>query len=155
MRTDLPKNRRLARDIQILEQTYGSQNIEWPPSGSWIFIKRGFSVASTKYRLSVSETPLLMFVPEWYGERRGQTAGIEEFYVDPKLKIERDGRFVEIPHTFLQLDRRGGVVNRLQWRYACVHIDWDPTRHTIIDSLTLLRLMFSDPWTFERMGASQ
>lgn len=155
MRTDLPKNRFLARDIQILEGLYGRDNIEWPKSGTWVHVKRGFRVHSTKFQLSLSETPLLMFVPEWYGERKGQTAGIEEFYVDPQLKIARTSQFEEIPHTYVQIDRRGGTVNQRKWRYACVHIDWDPKRHTIVESLTLLRLMFSDPWAFERLGATQ
>lgn len=154
MRDDLPNNRFLARDIQILERLFGAENIEWPKSGAWVHIKRGFPVVSTAFRLSLSETPLLMFVPPGYGERRGQGAGIEEFYVDPKLKIARGtkGAFQEIPHTYLQVDRRGGAINQRQWRYACVHIDFDPRRHSVVESLTLLKMMFADPWTFERLG---
>lgn len=155
-RTDLPANRNLARDILLLEQLAGPEVVHWDRQGRWIQLDR-FPLPQGRYPLSLRESYLVIMVPSDYGDRSGKGAGLEEFYVHRDLKARKDGQWVEIPHTYLAVDRRGGRATSLKHRYACLHIDWTPQPRgrgkaavgdTVLTSLRLLEIMFQDPWTF-------
>ena len=148
MRSDLPPNRFVARDILRLEQAYGAEHVFWDERGRWLQLTR-FLLRSPRYAFNREDTYVLMFPPEDYGERAGTGAGIEEFYIHRDLRIRRNGRWQEIPHTYADIDRRDGAAVGMQHRYACCHIRWDPRRHTVLTSLTMLGLFLGDPWTFE------
>ena len=151
MRSDLPENRVLRRDVLILEELYGLSGVHWDRVGGWVQVDH-FPISSSRYELSHKSTYVVLMVPEDYGERAGVGAGLEECYVDRDLRIKTGASWVEVPHTHVQLDRRGGAAVRIQHRYACVHVDWDPSRDNVLTSLKLLRLMFDDPWTFAKIG---
>jgi hypothetical protein len=142
----------LARDVLLAEAAFGREKVHWDRAGRWLQIDH-MPVASPRFGLSLLETYVIIMVPPDYGDRAGLGAGLEEFYVHRDLRIRQDGSWVEIPHTYLQVDRRGGAATKLQHRYACVHIDWHPQRDNVFTSLKLLRLMLSDPWRFEQIGA--
>ncbi len=158
---DLPANRHLAWDIKLLSQMPGlggPEAIDWDEHGRWIRL-RHFPLPKGKFGFSASETYLDIMVPADYGERAGFGAGLEEFYVDRNLKVRVGGNWVEIPHTYTQLDRRGGRASGLLHRYVCLHIDWCPRPRgrnpnavgdTVLTSLNLLKLMLRDPWTFAK-----
>lgn len=145
-RTDLPSNRKLAKDILILEAAFGEDRVFWDSNGEWLQIN-GFHLRSSRFEFSVNPIYILAFVPPGYGERRGNAAGIEEFYVPRDLKVRSGaGAWQSIPNTHRELDRREGKVVGMQHLYACVHIrDFDPRRHDVVTSLTALQLLLTDP----------
>lgn len=167
LRTDLPTTRKLAMDILKLEKAFetgpkprpgwwsgADQNPEehqvfWDRRGRWVQINR-FWLRSSRLEFNINPIYVLAFVPPGYGERRGDGAGIEEFYVPHKLRIRRKGEaWRMIPNTHAQYDRRGGRVVNLQHLYACVHIrGFDPQQHDIKTSLTALQLLLTDPEAF-------
>ena len=166
-RTDLPTNRKLAMDILKLEKDFeprrksgadrrsgADQNPEehqlfWDRDGRWVQINRWW-LRSRRFEFNINPIYVLAFVPPGYGERRGDGAGIEEFYVPNQLRIRRRGEAWRlIPNTYAQYDRRGGSVVNLQHLYACVHIrGFDPRKHDITTSLKALQLLLTDPEAF-------
>ena len=154
-RSDLPQNRYLARDVLCLERTYGRhygvESVHWDREGRWLQIDH-FALGSAHYRFNLAETYVVIMAPPDYGERAGMGAGLEEFYIHKDLRIRRGNGWEEIPHTYEQIDRRGGAATALRHRYACCHIDWRPRRHTVITSLEVLALFLGDPWAFARAG---
>lgn len=150
-RTDLPSNRHLRRDIQLLERFYGPQRVFWSAAGRWLMVK-AWALPTKPHRYNLATMDVLMIVPPAYGEVAGSGGGLEEFYVDPNLMILRNGAWMELPHSFTGLDRQHGEVIGKGWRYLCVHTHWNPHRDTALTAMTQLGLVLSDPWTFERLA---
>jgi hypothetical protein len=149
VRNDLPPNAKLARDIIAMERAFGPDQVFWDSLGRWIQINR-FWLRSSKIEFNMNPIYVVAFVPADYGERKGDGAGIEEFYVPHQLRIRRPGRaWQQVPNTHTDVDRRGGKAVGRQHLYACVHIrSFDPRRHDIATSLTALQLLLTDPEAF-------
>lgn len=149
IRSDLPPNRKLAEEIILLEKTYGKQEVKWDGRGRWVQINR-FRLRSSHFEFNVNPIYILAFVPPGYGERRGDGAGIEEFYVPRDLRMRRPGgAWQTIPNTYKQYDRRGGRAVNMEHLYACVHLrSFDPRRHGIDTSLAALQMLLTDPEAF-------
>lgn len=151
VRTDLPRHRQLRRDIQLLEGRYGPERVFWSSGGAWLMVM-SWALPSRPYRYNLSTTDVLMMVPPGYGERTGAGAGLEEFYISPNLRIMTGGTWQELPHSFTGMDRQDGAAIARNWRYLCVHTEWNPVRDTALTAMTQLGLVLSDPWSFERLA---
>jgi len=148
-RSDLPANRKFRYDILLLEQAFGPQSVAWDGDGRWFCVEK-VPLRSSRFEFSLNPIYVLGFVPRDYGERSGDGAGIEEFYVPRDLRYRRQaGAWCQIPNTHLQLDRRNGQVVGAAHLYACVHLrTFDPRRHDVSTSLTALLLLLTDPEAF-------
>lgn len=152
MRTDLPQNRGLRRDIQLLERYYrGKDRVDWDIDGQWLRVNR-WVLPAGRFQFNCGTIDVLIMVPSRYGEASGDGTGLEEFYIPQALRIWRNGRFEELPHSYTGVDRRGGEALRQGWRYLCVHTKWDPKRDTVMTAMIQLGLVFSDPWEFARLA---
>lgn len=153
IRADLPRNAALRRDILLAERYYGGAgNVFWDRDGRWVQIPRWQLPRNGHFRFNVASTPILVMVPDGYGEVRGEGHGLEEFYIHPDVRLLKNAAWVEIPHTYTGVDRRHGAALAQGWRYLCVHTDWNPNRDNILSALNLVALFLSEPWAFERLA---
>ena len=139
---------RKARDVRILFGAFGEKNVYVDSQGRWFMIMN-YHLRSHRYEFSRPVVYLLGFWPRDYGERRGLGAGIEHFYTDKDLRIRRKGAvnsaWCEIPNTWIGMDPAGLQATRKEHMYVCIHLDFDPDRHTVADSLDPVQLMLTDP----------
>ncbi len=127
------------RDIALAEPALGSDNVVWAPNYEWIMIK-GFPLPTYYNRRS---TNCLIPIPDGYGEG----AGLGEFYVNPALRIDRDGRWQKIPHVF---DDPGSSFNKYSkkgWRWLCIHPEWQ-AGDNILTFLKQIEFFLKDPWGY-------
>lgn len=151
MRTDLPANRFLRRDVQLLERFYGPTRVFWDSRGRWMRVGE-WNLPKGRWGYSHPTTDVLIMVPNAYGELSGQGGGLEEFYIRPDLRILKSAAWYELPHSYTGVDRRSGGALAQGWRYLCVHTDWDPRRDTVMTAMMQLGLIFADPWAFEELA---
>lgn len=151
MRSDLPTNTFLRRDVRLLETFYGAARVFWDGRGRWMRVN-GWTLPKGRWRYNHPTTDILIMVPGAYGELGGQGGGLEEFYIRPDLRLLRDTTWQELPHSYAGVDRRSGEALAAGWRYLCVHTEWNPRRDTVMTAMMQLGLVFADPWAFERLA---
>jgi len=137
--------KRLNAEIKALCLYYGEENVSWAPNYDWVRVT-GFPLPSC---INKERNNVLIIIPEGYGY--GEP--LKDLFVDPDLKIWRNGRLKEIPHYFPKM---GELAQRFQeqygknWRYMCLHQKgWDPKRDSILSYLNQVYTYLSDPFRWE------
>ena len=127
------------RDIQLSEEVFGSGNIWWANDWSWIKID-GFNLPPN---LNKKKTNCLVIIPDGYG----YGCGLEEFYLDPGLRVRKKGKWVEIPHVFDDPSSSFNKFSQEGWRWFCIHPVWEEDDN-LLTFLKRVELFLNDPFSF-------
>lgn len=139
-------NARLNAELKVLAEAFGEEAVAWAPNYDWVRIE-GVPLPAN---LSKPRTNLLIIIPENYGH--GEP--LKDAFVDPDLRISRNGEWMDIPHYFP--DMMGPIARRFEkqygknWRYLCLHqAAWDPQRDSLLGYVQQIYVYLSDPFAWE------
>jgi len=132
---------RVNEELRLLESVAPGK-VDWTEDLKFVRIR--------DYRLPAGYHPgttnVLIVVPENYGFG----VPLRESYIDPNIRLMKDGEWVEIPHYF-DSDKTFSRTKRARlkgWRYMCVEFNrWNPG-DTFLTYLDGLRLFLSDPYRY-------
>lgn len=136
---------RLNAELKVLIEVFGKEAVTWAFNYDWVRID-GVPLPPN---LNKPRTNLLILIPENYGH--GEP--LKDVFVDPDLRIRRNGQWVEIPHYFP--DMRGPMARKFErlygrnWRYLCLHqARWDPQRDSLLGYVQQIYVYLSDPFAW-------
>ncbi|HWP49043.1 MAG TPA: hypothetical protein VNM22_17945 [Candidatus Limnocylindrales bacterium] len=121
--------KRLKTEIELCEKIYGKDHVLWSYDYSWVQINR----VKLPPGFNQKWTNLLIIIPDFYQ----YGVGLEEAYISPGLKMNREGKWVDIPHYF---DSQYSHFNRYVdkgWCWICVHPVW----HSDDNILTFIEML--------------
>ena len=134
---------RITAEITKLREIFGEARVVWAPDYSWVQLLE----VPLPPGLTLAASDMLLVIPDRYG----YGMPLRELYVDPGLRVRREGKWVEIPHYF---DRQDGYSPNRQmpsrnWRYLCLHNTQWKTTDSIFTFLQQVRLFLSAPFRWD------
>lgn len=132
---------RINEELRLLVAKYGNNRVYWLPTLEWVLILNwplptGWSRPATN---------LVVFLPDSYGF----SAPLMDCVIDPGLKFNEAGEWVEPPHYYggekkYMPESLKKFANK-DWRYLCVHAEEWNTRDSIFTYLDQLQHYLSNP----------
>lgn len=131
-------------NIQLLDRCFGKNNVFFGRRTheyseiAWIKVNN-FGLPQMYNRQS---TNILLIIPDGFG----YGAGIHEFYLDPKLRIIKNGTYLDIPHYYPTEIAPANRFARDGWRYFCLHYQWRTNEDNVLTFLKAVELFLQNPW---------
>lgn len=123
--------KRLKAEIELCEQVYGKDRVFWSSDYNWVQINR----IKLPPGFNQKETNLLIIIPDFYQ----YGVGLEEAYINPGLKMNQGGKWVDVPHYFSNRYSHFNKYVDKGWCWVCVHPHWqiDDNLLTFIEILLI------------------
>jgi len=132
---------RVNEELRLLESVAPGK-VDWTEDLNYVRIR--------DYRLPSGYKPettnVLIVVPDNYGFG----VPLRESYIDPNIRLQRGGRWTEIPHYF-DKEKTFAKTKRARlkgWRFMCVEFDRWKSGDSFLTYLDGLRLFLSDPYRY-------